>query len=129
VGGDPRKILRLATTACAVAACSGVGFADPALVQKNTCTSCQGADKEIVRSGFEDMAEKYKGDARANCGLAANAEAGVQAHRGPINLPPNPRVKTKSNNPLSMRGSGHNAASSVQSAGATPVFLSGPTLV
>ena len=55
---------------------------------KGTCLACHGIDRKVVGPGFNEIAAKYKGDAKAEAYLAGKIRSGGQGVWGAIPMPP-----------------------------------------
>ena len=53
------------------------------------CTACHAVDKKVIGPSYQDVAKKYKGDAKAPETLAQKVVKGGQGVWGPIPMPPN----------------------------------------
>ncbi len=76
----------------------GAAFATPAfanlqLAQKSNCTACHAVDKKLVGPAYQEVAAKYKGDAKAEAMLIAKVKAGGVGTWGQVPMPPNTAVK------------------------------------
>lgn len=71
-----------------------VAFADEGLdrLQKDGCTACHAIDKKIVGPAYQDVAEKYRGDATAAAKLQEKVKKGGSGVWGPVPMPPNTQV-------------------------------------
>ena len=79
----------------------GLAFALPAavhaqnadeLLKKHGCTACHAIDKKIVGPAYNEVATKYKGDAKAPAMLMAKVKNGGSGNWGPVPMPPNAAV-------------------------------------
>ncbi len=71
---------------------SGVAFADEALAKKSACMSCHQVAKKVVGPAFQDVAKKYKGDAKAADHIVTVIKKGGKGVWGPVPMPPHPQV-------------------------------------
>jgi cytochrome c len=71
---------------------AGVASADQALAQKSACMSCHQVAKKVVGPSFQDMAKKYKGDAKAADHFVNVIKKGGKGVWGPVPMPPHPQV-------------------------------------
>ncbi len=78
--------------AAALALTTGVASADQALAQKSACMSCHQLAKKVVGPAFNDVAKKYKGDAKAADHLVSVIKKGGKGVWGPVPMPPHPQV-------------------------------------
>lgn len=79
--------------AAALLAVSGSAMADQALAQKKYCLSCHQVEKKVVGPAFKDVANKYKGDAKAAEHLANVIQKGGKGVWGTAPMPPQTSVK------------------------------------
>lgn len=77
----------------ALLALSGSAMADKKLAQDKACLSCHQVDKKVVGPAFKDVANKYKGDAKAAEHLMAVVQKGGKGVWGTVPMPPQPMVK------------------------------------
>jgi cytochrome c len=78
--------------AAALALTAGVASADQALAQKSACMSCHQLAKKVVGPSFQDVAKKYKGDAKAADHIVQVIKKGGKGVFGPVPMPPHPQV-------------------------------------
>ena len=78
--------------AAALAMGAGVASADQALAQKSACMSCHQVAKKVVGPSFQDVAKKYKGDAKAADHIVTVIKKGGKGVWGPVPMPPHPQV-------------------------------------
>jgi cytochrome c len=76
----------------------GLAAATPALAslelaQKNACTACHAVDKKLVGPAYKDVANKYRGDAKAQAMLEEKVKKGSVGVWGQVPMPPNAHVK------------------------------------
>lgn len=67
----------------------------PALAKKHNCTACHAIDKKVVGPSWEDVAKKYKGDAKAEANLLTKISKGGSGVWGTMPMPPNDAAGTK----------------------------------
>lgn len=67
----------------------------PAVAKKNNCTACHAIDKKVVGPSWEDVAKKYKGDAKAEATLLAKVSKGGSGVWGTMPMPANDPSGTK----------------------------------
>lgn len=79
--------------AAALLALSGSAMADEALAKKKACLSCHQVAKKVVGPAFKDVANKYKGDAKASEHLVTVIQKGGKGVWGNVPMPPQPMVK------------------------------------
>ncbi len=75
-----------------------------AAMSKAGCTACHSVDKKLVGPSFQDIAKKYKGDAKAVAMLSEKVRKGGAGNWGQIPMPPNPRRKDQRRGPQKRRG-------------------------
>lgn len=78
--------------ATALAMTAGVASADQALAQKSACMSCHQVAKKVVGPSFQDVAKKYKGDAKAADHIVTVIKKGGKGVWGAVPMPPHPQV-------------------------------------
>lgn len=78
--------------AAALALSTGVAFADEALAKKNACMSCHQIAKKVVGPSFQDIAKKYKGDAKAQAHLETVIVKGGKGVWGPVPMAAQPKA-------------------------------------
>jgi cytochrome c len=71
---------------------AGVASADEALAKKSACMSCHQVAKKVVGPSFQDVAKKYKGDAKAADHIVQVIKKGGKGVFGPVPMPPHPQV-------------------------------------
>jgi cytochrome c len=62
------------------------------LIKKDGCTACHAVDKKIIGPAYNDVAAKYKGDAKAPAYLFDKVKKGGSGVWGQIPMPPNTQV-------------------------------------
>jgi cytochrome c len=67
----------------------------PPLAKKLNCTACHKIDKKLVGPGFQDIANKYKGDAAAMDKLVVKVSKGGSGAWGSMPMPANDAAGTK----------------------------------
>jgi cytochrome c len=79
---------------CATLVLSTAGsvLASEDLAKKNGCAACHAAAKKIVGPSWQDIAAKYKADAKAAEALAAKVKAGGKGTWGSVPMPPQAKV-------------------------------------
>ena len=80
--------LLAATAACPAQAQADAARADAAM-KKAACQACHAVDKKGVGPAFKDIAQKYKGDAKAHDALVQKVRKGGAGAWGPVPMPPN----------------------------------------
>ena len=68
---------------------AGPALASEDLAKKTGCTACHAVDKKLVGPAYKDVANKYRGDAKAEAALAEKVKKGSQGVWGPVPMPPN----------------------------------------
>lgn len=63
-----------------------------ALMKKDGCAACHAVDKKIVGPAYNEVAAKYKGDAKAQAMLVKKVKDGGVGVWGQIPMPPNSAV-------------------------------------
>lgn len=79
--------------AAVLLAASGSAMADQAMAQKKACLSCHQVEKKVVGPALKDVANKYKGDAKAAEHLTTVIQKGGKGVWGNTPMPPQPMVK------------------------------------
>ena len=84
----------LAVIAGAALAVSGLAHAQSAddLLKKHACTACHAIDKKLVGPAYNDVAAKYRGDAKAPAMLMDKVKKGSVGTWGQVPMPPNAAV-------------------------------------
>ena len=82
----------------ALVALVGAAFATPAfasmdLATKSACTACHAVDKKLVGPSYQEVAAKYKGNAKAEAMLVEKVKKGGVGTWGQVPMPPNANVK------------------------------------
>ncbi|MGC2049023.1 MAG: c-type cytochrome [Gallionella sp.] len=72
----------------------------PELAKKSGCTACHAIDKKLVGPAWQDVANKYKGDAGAADKLTATVAKGSKGVWGAVPMPPNPKLSEADNKEL-----------------------------
>jgi len=62
------------------------------LMKKDGCAACHAVDKKVVGPAYQDVAAKYKGDAKAEAMLVDKVKKGGVGVWGQIPMPPNAQV-------------------------------------
>jgi len=87
------KVSMLVLAAAALGAAGTAQAQDAkALLQKYGCTACHAVDKKVLGPAYNDVADKYKGDAGAQAKLADKVKKGGSGVWGPVPMPPNAAV-------------------------------------
>lgn len=64
----------------------------PDVAKKNNCTACHAIDKKVVGPGWQDVADKYKGDAAAAEKLSNVIVKGGRGVWGPMPMPATSKI-------------------------------------
>lgn len=64
-----------------------------AAAKQNACVACHGVTNKIVGPGFNEIAQKYKGNAEAEAALFGKVKNGASGIWGPVPMPPQAHVK------------------------------------
>jgi len=64
----------------------------PELAKKSGCVACHKIDKKVVGPAWQDVADKYKGDAEAPAKLSAKIASGGKGVWGAVPMPPNAKL-------------------------------------
>lgn len=67
----------------------------PALAKKMNCTACHAIDKKVVGPSWQDIANKYKGDASSAEKLQVSVSKGGSGKWGAMPMPANDAAGTK----------------------------------
>ncbi len=73
---------------------AGTAFAAdmPELAKKSGCVACHAIDKKLVGPAWQEVANKYKGDAEAPAKLSAKIVSGGKGVWGAVPMPPQAKV-------------------------------------
>ena len=82
-------IVSMITVAGLMVAGSALAADMPPLAKKMNCTACHAIDKKIVGPGWQDVANKYKGDAGAREALMVKVSKGGSGTWGKMPMPAN----------------------------------------
>jgi cytochrome c len=63
-----------------------------AIARSTACMGCHAIDRKLVGPSFQQIAEKYKGDAQASAKLAAKVKSGGAGVWGSIPMPSHPSM-------------------------------------
>lgn len=63
-----------------------------ALARESNCLACHATASRMVGPSFREMAERYRGDEKAEVTLSGRVRAGVQGNWGAIPMPPHPNL-------------------------------------
>jgi cytochrome c len=83
--------IALATLA-ALAVAALPALANEELAKKHACTACHAIDKKLVGPGYKEVANKYRGDAKAEAMLVEKVKKGGVGVWGQVPMPPNSAV-------------------------------------
>ena len=64
-----------------------------AIMTRAGCSACHLPDKKVLGPGYNEVAAKYKGNAKAGDLLMQKVRNGGSGTWGPIPMPPNPKEK------------------------------------
>jgi cytochrome c len=67
-------------------------LANEELAKKHACTACHAVDKKVVGPAFKDVANKYRGNAKAEAALVEKVKKGGVGVWGQVPMPPNSSV-------------------------------------
>ena len=81
---------------------AGVSMATdmPALAKKSGCANCHAIDKKVVGPAWQDVANKYKGDAGAADKLITKIAKGGSGVWGAVPMPAQPKLSEADNKEL-----------------------------
>jgi cytochrome c len=85
-------IVSMIAAAGLMAAGSAMAADMPALAKKSGCTGCHAIDKKVVGPAWQDVANKYKGDADAVAKLSTKISKGGSGAWGAVPMPPQPKL-------------------------------------
>src|SRR4030066_945829 len=85
-------IVSMIAAAGLMAAGSAMSADMPELAKKSGCTGCHAIDKKIVGPAWQDVANKYKGDADAVAKLSTKISKGGSGAWGAVPMPPQPKL-------------------------------------
>lgn len=63
-----------------------------ALARESNCLACHATASRMVGPSFREVAERYRGDAKAEATLSGRVRLGVQGNWGAIPMPPHPNL-------------------------------------
>jgi len=84
---------QLAMTVAALLLTSGAAYANPALDKKSGCHDCHHIDKSVVGPSYQKIAQKYKGDAKAEAKLIEKVRKGGSGVWGDLPMTADPDIK------------------------------------
>ena len=67
-------------------------MANEELAKKHACTACHAVDKKLVGPAYKEVANKYRGDAKAQALLEQRVKKGSVGVWGQVPMPPNASV-------------------------------------
>jgi cytochrome c len=82
----------LAVAALAAGASVAQAQSGEDLIKKSGCVACHANDKKVVGPAYNEVAKKYKGDAKAPAMLAEKVKKGGSGTWGAVPMPPHPQV-------------------------------------
>jgi cytochrome c len=95
------------TIIVSIAVVAGLTFAGssmsadmPPLAKKNGCANCHSIDKKVVGPAWQEVANKYKGDATAADKLSAKVAKGGGGVWGATPMPAQPKLSEADNKEL-----------------------------
>ena len=62
------------------------------LAKKHNCFACHAVDKKVVGPAYKEVANKYRGNAKAEAMLVEKVKKGSSGVWGPVPMPPNAQV-------------------------------------
>jgi cytochrome c len=83
----------LIIAALGVAFTAAPAMANLELATKSACTACHQVDKKLVGPAYQEVAAKYKGNAKAEALLIDKVKKGGVGVWGQVPMPPNVNVK------------------------------------
>lgn len=86
------QLALLSLSLAAITLAVGPVQASEDLAKKNGCAACHAAAKKGVGPAWQDIAAKYKGDAKSPDALAAKVKAGGKGVWGNVPMPPQTKV-------------------------------------
>lgn len=72
---------------------TGAAMADQKLAQGKACMSCHQMERKVIGPAMKDIANKYKGDTKAEAHLTEVIQKGGKGVWGTVPMPPQPMVK------------------------------------
>jgi cytochrome c len=94
---EPVKLATAASTQAAVTSVhvgKGTALKPPLDIAKDAaCLACHAVDRKLVGPAFKEIAQRYKGEAKAEDLLAVKVRNGSQGTWGPVPMPANPQLK------------------------------------
>lgn len=63
-----------------------------ALARESNCLACHATASRMVGPSFREVADRYRGDAKAEATLSGRVRVGVQGNWGAIPMPPHPNL-------------------------------------
>ena len=92
-----RPYTSIATAAALLLSGQALGAMDDAAATaamgKAGCRACHAVDKKMVGPSYQDIAKKYKGDAKAVATLSEKVRKGGTGNWGQVPMPPSPPEK------------------------------------
>ena len=86
------KRLALILTVAAALPASLPAQAQEELAKKHACLACHAVDKKVVGPAYKEVANKYRGNAKAEAMLVEKVKKGSSGVWGPVPMPPNANV-------------------------------------
>ena len=94
---EPLRLATAATTAAAVSQVQvgrGTASKPPIEIAKDAaCLACHSVDRKLVGPSFREIADRYRGDAKASEQVALKVRNGGQGAWGAVPMPANPQLK------------------------------------
>jgi cytochrome c len=92
-GGNMKALIVNMVAVTGLMIAGGVMAADmPALAKKSGCANCHSIDKKVVGPSWQDVANKYKGDAGAAAALSTKIVKGGSGVWGAVPMPAQPKL-------------------------------------
>lgn len=88
-----QNALLLGLAAATIMIATPSAHASEAIVKKARCVACHAVDQKRVGPAYQDVAAKYKGDAKAPAMLFAKVREGGKGNWGEIPMIPHPADK------------------------------------
>lgn len=86
------KKVYLTLTIASALLMAGTAHADLDLAKNSGCLTCHAVDKKLLGPAWNDVSEKYKGDADAHQVLVNSIKKGSRGKWGAVAMPPQTRV-------------------------------------
>ena len=89
---EPLAAAAAARTVSAAPVVADASRGPSALARESNCLACHATASRMVGPSFREVAERYRGDGKAESLLAARIKGGAQGIWGPIPMPPHPNL-------------------------------------